>query len=183
MSYPVPMTEERERAGANPAKTDTPTAPPVAFDLANLLEQQLVEGLALIRHASEIAASEDKHYARDRNGAIGNASRVMLANVRGAETLTRFTREKEKERIYREVTEMTRTKAEQAHLRLNLTPEQRAQIEARPRTDEFLRRRAAEQKRIADGRPVNANTAWLDWYWDQYPLWNEIEREAQQGTA
>jgi hypothetical protein len=178
ITYPFPMSEEPTRTGANPAEPDTPTAPAAAapFDLPAFFEQQLAEGLTLIRHASSIAADERNNYPRDRNGAIGNASRVMLANVRSAETLTRFNRDKEKERIYREVSEMTRTKAEEAHLRLNLTPEQRAQIDARPPVEEFRRRRAAEHKRVAESRPVDANTAWLDWYWEQYPAWNDIDR-------
>jgi hypothetical protein len=176
------MSEEEMRTGANPEEPDTP-APPAAFDLANVMEQQLTEGLALIRLASGIAADGRNNYARDRNGAIGGASRIMFANVRSADTLTRINREKEKERIYREVCEMTRTKAEQAHLRLDLTPAQRAQIEARPPIEEFRRRRAAEHKRVAENRPVDANTAWLDWYWEQYPAWNDIDRAVANQTA
>jgi hypothetical protein len=157
------MTEEAHRTGAKPAEPATPNP---AFDLPTLLEAQLSEGLSLLRHATEIAGDSGGNYPRDRNGAMSAAARLMLANARLAETLSRLNGDNEK--VVRQIVEVKRA--------------QDRPPSGRPSWDEHTWRRAAEQARIREGgRPEDSNTAWLNWYWSQDPLW--AAQEEGEGVA
>lgn len=117
------------------------------------------------------------------------AARLMLANARAAETLTRLKGEGGKETVYRQIVEVKREdrrakampeRSEEELDRERFAAARDIYLSGRPSPVEVARREAEEALRIAEGRPVDENTWWLRRHAERQPFWESLDRSLEE---
>jgi hypothetical protein len=165
--------------------TDNTTLP---TDLPGLIATQLVHGLALLSEARELAGEDIP--IGFKTSAMGVAARLMLANARVAETVTRLQGQGGKETVYRQIVEVNDSRARRERDRQKTEEElederyrvsRKIYLAGRPTPQEVERREAEEAERVAEERPLDENYWWLKRNRDMQPYYEEMLRaEAEE---